>query len=224
MSNHGAKNIGDPKATFGVTEGNPLWEELRDIALRVGQSFLLNVTLNEERGNHRRVCRRHHPGAQSRLRIRPQVRDAKGQEPFRHRGHDEQRLSARHESISRRQRHERRRAHHQDKAARSFSRANAAKACRRTVRWTSCCRARTARKKSSRCFSTPGFVRPEQWQAQIQALIQRRAKVLALQFTCPTKLVQQCFLTPCHDIAAAVRQRLTEPARMPGSLFCRKAR
>src|ERR1017187_2001548 len=49
MSNHGARNIGHPKATFGVTEGNPLWEELRDIALRVGPGFLLNVTLNEPR-------------------------------------------------------------------------------------------------------------------------------------------------------------------------------
>src|SRR4030095_5788313 len=39
-----------PHATFGVAEGNPLWEELRDIALRVGPSFLLNVTLNEQRG------------------------------------------------------------------------------------------------------------------------------------------------------------------------------
>ena len=49
MSNHGAKNIGDPQATFGVTEGNPLWEELRDIALKTGPTFLLNVTLNEQR-------------------------------------------------------------------------------------------------------------------------------------------------------------------------------
>jgi hypothetical protein len=47
MSNHGAHNIGDPRAAFGITDGNPLWEELRDIALRVGPSFLLNVTLNE---------------------------------------------------------------------------------------------------------------------------------------------------------------------------------
>lgn len=50
MSNHGARNIGDPKAAFGITEGNPIWEEIREIALRVGPSFLLNVTLNEERG------------------------------------------------------------------------------------------------------------------------------------------------------------------------------
>src|SRR3989454_429157 len=49
MSNHGAKNIGDPRAAFGITEGNPLWEEVRGIALRVGPSFLFNVTLNEQR-------------------------------------------------------------------------------------------------------------------------------------------------------------------------------
>ena len=49
MSNHGSKNIGSKKATFGITKGNPLWEELRDIALKAGPSFLLNVTLNEQR-------------------------------------------------------------------------------------------------------------------------------------------------------------------------------
>src|SRR6185369_313658 len=49
MSNHGARNISDPSATFGITQGNPIWEEMRDIALRAGRSFLLNVTLNEQR-------------------------------------------------------------------------------------------------------------------------------------------------------------------------------
>ncbi len=49
MSNHGVRNISHPNATFGITEGNPLWEELRDVALRAGPSFLLNVTLNEDR-------------------------------------------------------------------------------------------------------------------------------------------------------------------------------
>ena len=50
MSNHGAHHIADPQAVFGINEGNPIWEEMRDIALRVGQSFLINVTLNDERG------------------------------------------------------------------------------------------------------------------------------------------------------------------------------
>jgi nickel-dependent lactate racemase len=49
MSNHGVDHLNDPRSTFGICEGNPLWEELLEIALRVGPSFLLNVTLNEHR-------------------------------------------------------------------------------------------------------------------------------------------------------------------------------
>ncbi len=49
MHNHGYQNLLDPQATFGITEGNPLWEELRDIALRTGPVFLLNVALNNDR-------------------------------------------------------------------------------------------------------------------------------------------------------------------------------
>src|SRR5205807_7789855 len=45
MSNHDARNIGDPRSAFGITIGNPIWEEIREIALRVGPSFLLNVSL-----------------------------------------------------------------------------------------------------------------------------------------------------------------------------------
>lgn len=47
ISNHNAQNISHPNAAFGITEGNPIWEEMRNIALRLGPSFLLNVTLNE---------------------------------------------------------------------------------------------------------------------------------------------------------------------------------
>jgi nickel-dependent lactate racemase len=49
IANHGRGNIGSPHAAFGITEGNPLWEEMRDIAWRSGPSFLINVTLNEKR-------------------------------------------------------------------------------------------------------------------------------------------------------------------------------
>jgi len=49
LSNHRADNIGHPNSTFGITTGNPLWEELREVALRVGPSFLLNVALNHKR-------------------------------------------------------------------------------------------------------------------------------------------------------------------------------
>ena len=41
--------IADPKATWGVTDGNPIWEEMREVALRVPPTFLLNVALNDRR-------------------------------------------------------------------------------------------------------------------------------------------------------------------------------
>lgn len=49
FTNHGHAMIGDPCATWGITEGNPIWEEMREMALRTNPSFLLNVTLNTDR-------------------------------------------------------------------------------------------------------------------------------------------------------------------------------
>ena len=54
-------------------------------------------------------------------------------------------------------------------------------------------------------LATPGFVRPEQWQAQIQALVQRKAKVL-VHSSLPDDVVRAAHLTPCHDISATVKQ------------------
>jgi lactate racemase len=44
--NHGLEMIAHPKATWGVLEGNPIWEEMRAVALHTNPSFLLNVSLN----------------------------------------------------------------------------------------------------------------------------------------------------------------------------------
>jgi nickel-dependent lactate racemase len=49
LSNHGYSMIADPKATWGICEGNPIWEEMREIALKVTPAFLLNVALNAEK-------------------------------------------------------------------------------------------------------------------------------------------------------------------------------
>lgn len=49
FTNHGREMIAHPKATWGVTEGNPIWEEMKDVALRTEPTFLLNVTLNSQR-------------------------------------------------------------------------------------------------------------------------------------------------------------------------------
>ena len=49
LSNHGREMIAHPKATWGVTTGNPIWEEMREVALRAAPTFLLNVALNDRR-------------------------------------------------------------------------------------------------------------------------------------------------------------------------------
>lgn len=49
VTNHGVDMIGHPKATWGFTYGNPLWEEMLDVAMRLERTFLLNVTLNTDR-------------------------------------------------------------------------------------------------------------------------------------------------------------------------------
>jgi nickel-dependent lactate racemase len=49
LTNHGPDMIAHPKATWGITEGNPIWEEMREVALLAKPTFLLNVTLNADR-------------------------------------------------------------------------------------------------------------------------------------------------------------------------------
>ncbi len=49
LDNHGAEMLSHPRTTWAVTEGNPLWEEIRDVALSTQPTFVLNVTLNRDR-------------------------------------------------------------------------------------------------------------------------------------------------------------------------------
>jgi nickel-dependent lactate racemase len=49
LGNHGAQMIADPNASWGITWGNPIWEEVHEIASLVEKTFLVNVTLNQEK-------------------------------------------------------------------------------------------------------------------------------------------------------------------------------
>ena len=49
LGNHDAGMAGHPKAIWGVTYGNPIWEEVREVAGLAGRLFLLNVTLNRDK-------------------------------------------------------------------------------------------------------------------------------------------------------------------------------
>jgi nickel-dependent lactate racemase len=58
-------------------------------------------------------------------------------------------------------------------------------------------------------LSTPGFVRPEQWQAQIQAVIQRKAEV-QVHSSLSDDIIGGAHLIPCADITRTVTARLEE--------------
>jgi len=49
MDNHSYEMLNHPKATWGFTEGNPVWEEMSEAAKLAKPDFILNVTLNRKR-------------------------------------------------------------------------------------------------------------------------------------------------------------------------------
>lgn len=208
MSNHGAKNIGDPQATFGVTEGNPLWEELRDIALKTGPSFLLNVTLNEQRditnvfaGD---IIEAHKTGCVFVKKSAMQPLE----QPFdivvtTNSGYPlDLNLYQGVKGMS--------------AGARVLKEGGTlilAAECREGVPDGSplddLLRSAGSIEEILAMLSTPGFVRPEQWQAQIQALVQRRAEVLVC-CELDDATLRACHLAPCADINAEVAKRLAK--------------
>jgi lactate racemase len=64
---HDAKRIGSPNATWGVIDGNPIQDDIREIARTTGVNFSLDVTLNRDQeitgvfagelfAEHRQAC------------------------------------------------------------------------------------------------------------------------------------------------------------------------
>jgi lactate racemase len=215
MSNHGVANIGDPNATFGINEGNPLWEELRDIALRVGPSFVLNVTLNEQRritnvfaGD---IVQAHRVGTEFvRASAMQKVEEAFDVVVTTNSGYPlDMNLYQGVKGMS--------------AGARIIKPGGTlilACECQEGIPTNSpmdqLLRSAGGPEEVLALLASPGFRKPEQWQAQIQALVQRKARVLVYS-SLADEVIMACYLTPCHDIAAEVRsclQRLGPKARV----------
>lgn len=206
MSNHDAEMIGHPKSAFGITIGNPIWEEMRDIALRVGPSFLLNVALNETRqitgvfaGD---MLQAHKTGIEF---VRKSAMQ-KVKAPFdivvtTNSGYPlDLNLYQGAKGMS--------------AAARIVQEGGTiilACECREGVPANSpldkLLRSAGSPAEILTMLATAGFVRPEQWQAQIQALIQRKAEVLVYS-SLSDEVIRAAHLVPCRDIGAAVAERM----------------
>jgi Uncharacterized conserved protein len=202
VSNHGAKNIENPNSAFGMTEGNPIWEEMRDIALRAGPSFLLNVALNDKRqitgvfaGD---LIAAHKVGCEFVRKSAMQKFDA----PFdivvtTNSGYPlDLNLYQAVKGMS--------------AGARVIKAGGTliiACECREGVpagsSFDELLRSASSPAEILSLLAEPGFQRPEQWQAQIQAIIQRDANVL-LYSSLPDDVVRRAHLAPCHDIGETV--------------------
>jgi nickel-dependent lactate racemase len=206
MSNHGARNIADPSSTFGVTAGNPIWEEMRDIALRPGPSFLLNVALNEQRqitgvfagdliAAHRAGCDFvKHSAMQPVAEPFDVVITTNSGYPLDlnlYQGVKGMSAGAR--------------------VLKPGGTLILACECRDGVparsSFDQLLRRAAAPEEILTRLATPGFVEPDQWQVQIQALIQRKARVL-LYSSLSDEEARAAHLVPCHDIEAAVQKLL----------------
>ena len=206
MSNHGAMMIGDPNAVFGVLDDNPIWCEMRDIALRIGPSFLVNVTLNEERkitgvfaGDliqaHRQGCEFVRSTAMQKVEAPFDVviTGNSGYPLDMNLYQGVKGMAA---------------------AARILKPGGLlilACECSEGVPagspFDKLLRSAKDGEDVLRMLAEPGFVRAEQWQAQIQSLISARARIL-LHSQLPDEAVRAGHLTPCPDIAQAVEREL----------------
>jgi nickel-dependent lactate racemase len=207
MSNHGYRHIADPSATFGVTKGNPVWEEMRDIALRVGRSFLLNVALNGEReitgvfaGD---LLESHAVGCEFVRKSAMQLVDARYDLVVTTNSGYPLDLNL-------------------------YQTAKGMAAAARIVRKggtiivaSECSEGVPSRSEFERLLNSaqnPGSLLdhlhksektiPDQWQAQIQALCQQQARVLLFS-RIPDETVRKAHLEPCHDVAREVLSRVT---------------
>jgi len=208
MSNHGASNIGNPNSTFGILEGNPIWEEIRDIALRCGPSFLLNVSLNEERritgvfaGDlleaHRIGCdfvkRSAMHKCDTAFEVVVTTNSGYPLDLNLYQGVKGMSAGAR--------------------IVRAGGTLILAAECREGMPTDSpfekLLRSASNPAEVLTKLATPGFSCAEQWQVQIQALVQRKAKVL-LCSSLPEEVVRAAHLIPCRDISATVTEILTQ--------------
>jgi nickel-dependent lactate racemase len=208
MDNHGASPIAHPGAAFGITKGNPIWEEMARVAAAVGPSFLINVTLNERRqitgvyagelfAAHRAGCEAVKASAMRAVdREYDVVVTTNSGYPL------DLNLYQGVKGLS--------------AGARIVKPGGLlilACECREGVPAGSPfdCLLRSAAKPEAvlQAIGSPGFRAPEQWQAQILALIRRRARV-HLFSSLADEAVRAAHMEPCRDIAAAVARELAE--------------
>ena len=214
---HDAERIGHPNATWGITEGNPIHDDVREIARMVGVDFAVDVTLNREQKITGGVCRRSVPRAPRRLRVGHARRDAGGRRAVRRRPHHQFRLSARSESLSGGEGDvgggQGRQAGRDDRLRRRVLRRPAVHGSYGEV-----LASQPSPEKLLAMINAPGYSVPDQWQVQIQAQLQMKANVMVKTGGLTPDAVRAAHFQPVDDVGAAVAEAMRDAG--PGATLC----
>jgi nickel-dependent lactate racemase len=214
---HDATRIGHPNATWGITEGNPIHDDVREIARMVGVTFSVDVTLNTEQritavfagdlfAEHRAAC-------EAAMRDAMRAVDA----PFdvvltTNSGFPlDQNLYQAVKGMS---------------AAAKVVKPGGTIVCA-----AECCdglpshgsygevlASQSSPAKLLAMIGAPGYSRPDQWQVQIQAQLQLKATVMVKTAGLTPEAVRAAHFQPVDDVGAAVSDALR--AAGPQATLC----
>jgi nickel-dependent lactate racemase len=207
MMLHDAYRIGHPNATWGVTEGNPVHDDVREIARMVGVHFAIDVTLNREQqitaafaGNileqHRAACLYARDTA---MRAVPQPFDVvlttNSGYPL------DQNLYQAVKGMS---------------AAAKIVKPGGTIVCASECRdglpshgsYGAILTSQPTPEALLTMINSPGYSKPDQWQVQVQSQIQLKAQVLVKTNGLSAGEVSAAHFTPIEDVSRAVRDTL----------------
>jgi nickel-dependent lactate racemase len=217
MTLHDARHIGHPLATWGVTEGNPIHDDVREIARMVTVHFALDVTLNREQkitaafagdvfAEHRAACAHAKDTAMRRVASPfDVVVTTNSGYPL------DQNLYQAVKGMS--------------AAAKIVKRGGtivAAAECRDGLPNHGSYGAVLASAPSPQALlemiCAPGYAVPDQWQVQVQAQIQTKAQVLIKTDGLGPDQIRAAHFTPIDDVSSAVLTALAQAG--PASTLC----
>ena len=217
MHLHDVKRIGHPNAVWGVVEGNPVHDDIREIARRTGVDFALDVTLNRDQQitaafageilqEHALAC------AYAKEHAMRAVDDFFDVVVTTNSGYPlDQNLYQAVKGIS---------------AAAKIVKPGGTIICAAECRdgipahgaYGQILASRSSPQELLEMITAPGYSRPDQWQVQVQAQIQLKARVLLKSDRLTVEQIRGAHFEPVDDISAATTMALEQAG--PGSRIC----
>lgn len=204
---HDARHIGHPRATWGLTEGNPIHDDVREIARLTGVTFALDVALNRDQAitrvfagelfaEHAAACAHVKAAAMCPVDARADVVvTTNSGYPL------DQNLYQAVKGMS---------------AAACLVKDGGTIICAAECRdgipdhgpYGRLLRERRSPDELLAMVEAPGFAEQDAWQVQVQALIQRRARVLVKADGLTHEQIREAHFEPVTDVGIAVREAL----------------